>query len=96
MEESIKEKISEYKAAIKQATEKIKIMNKLIANLQEKCPHKSSEHFKQEYVGRWVNCKDCGKWIFECEGCFTHVITPEEFKQLVKETKERLKIEGKI
>jgi DNA-directed RNA polymerase subunit RPC12/RpoP len=34
-------------------------------------------------------------WVFECEECFSHVITPEEFKLLVKETKARLKAEGK-
>ncbi len=35
-------------------------------------------------------------WLFECESCFTHIITPDEFKQLVEETKIRLMAEGKI
>ncbi len=61
MEDSIKEKLSEYRAAIQQASEKIRLMNKLIFEIQSKCPHKNLEHFRQEYLGRWSNCKDCGK-----------------------------------
>lgn len=59
--EELKEELKKYYTIINNAKKQIAGAEKMIASLRETCPHKNLEHFRQEYVGRWTNCKDCGK-----------------------------------
>jgi hypothetical protein len=39
----------------------IKKIDQAIAALQEQCKHENKESFRQEYIGSWEDCSDCGK-----------------------------------
>jgi hypothetical protein len=39
----------------------IKKIDQAIGELQKQCRHENKASFRQEYVGSWENCLDCGK-----------------------------------
>lgn len=57
----MKEELEKYYAIIRAAHKQINAASKEIQKIQDKCPHLNQEHHRQEYVGRWSDCKDCGK-----------------------------------
>lgn len=40
---------------------KINKINREIVELQKQCRHENKASFRQEYVGSWEDCLDCGK-----------------------------------
>jgi hypothetical protein len=57
----MQEQVKKYFDIILAARKQIIGAEKMIKEIQLKCPHKNLEHFRQDYVGSWSNCKDCGK-----------------------------------
>jgi hypothetical protein len=63
--EEIKEQVKSLSSQRNSLTAKfaieIKKIDQAIVELQKQCKHENKASFRQEYVGSWEDCLDCGK-----------------------------------